>query len=92
MYRSCKGEERCGLDLKMLLRKFCYFLSLYLNYSSGFAVIKKISSAGVCVVCVCVWGGEGGGVGGDGGVHPLYSRMVKVKIISIGQQIVANMV
>ena len=89
MYRSCKGEERCGLDLKMLLRKFCYFLSLYLKYSGGFAVIKKIGSAGVCVCacCVCVWEG-----GGDGGVHPLYSCMVKVKIISIGQQIVANMV
>ena len=41
----------------------------------------------VCVLCVRVGGG-----GGDGGVHPLYSCMVKVKIISIGQQIVANMV
>ena len=65
MYRSCKGEERCGLDLKMLLRKFCYFLSLYLKYSSGFAVIKKIGSAGVCVcvrvVCAC---GRGGAMGG----------------------------
>ena len=54
MYRSCKSEERCGLDLKMLLRKFCYFLSLYLKYSSGFAVIKKFVQR-VCV-CVCVMG------------------------------------
>ena len=69
MYRSCKGEERCGLDLKMLLRKFCYFLSLYLKYSSGFAVIKKIGSAGVCV-CVCVLCVRVGGGGAMGGYTP----------------------